>query len=100
MAIRLSTIFKIPSHNRFNYQPRYYDPDKERFNEARRNISFRRHSFDKNPNISGHIARQKATDRPGLKLVFRLIRLAIIILIVVIAYLLATRINLLLKLLD
>ncbi|HXK81962.1 MAG TPA: hypothetical protein PLO05_07385 [Bacteroidales bacterium] len=35
MAIRL---FKIPGYNVFNYQPRYYDPEKEKRDKRRREL--------------------------------------------------------------
>jgi hypothetical protein len=29
MASRFFSIFRVPKHRQFNYEPRYYDPDKE-----------------------------------------------------------------------
>jgi hypothetical protein len=39
MAIRL---FKIPSYNVFNYQPRYYDPEKDKREKRRRELRIER----------------------------------------------------------
>lgn len=41
--MKLPSIIKIPSYQRFNYEPRHYDPIKDDIDERRRRI---RHSLD------------------------------------------------------
>ncbi len=36
--MKLPSIIKIPAHNRFHYEPRYYDPIKEEIEERRKRI--------------------------------------------------------------
>ena len=49
--MKIPSIVKIPSHKRFDFQPRHYDPVKEELQERVERIK-REHEAKNNPNIS------------------------------------------------
>lgn len=52
--MKLPSIIKIPSYQRFNYEPRHYDPIKEDIEERRKRI---RRSLDAERSKGGYSAR-------------------------------------------
>jgi hypothetical protein len=86
MASRLPSFIKLPGHNVFEYKPRYY---KEGLQKDSERISFRKKDFQEESKIYSAFHREKADIRRKYALFSRLIRIAIIILLVVIAYLIA-----------
>ena len=36
-------LIKLPKHKVFNYQPRFYDPDKDKIEERKKRLNFRYH---------------------------------------------------------
>lgn len=64
----LFNVFRLPKHNKFNYIPRHYDPEKEAFKERMREIELR--SGDSTEAMKSRIAagmRQSAIDNSGLR---------------------------------
>jgi len=89
MPSYLPTFFKLSGYNKFEYKPRYYSAEKER-NEAReRRIEFKKKHFERNSQITDQIRRERTAVRKKYMLISNLIRLTLIILFVLVAYLLA-----------
>ena len=88
MASKLPSFIRLPGHNKFEYKPRYYDPNEERREATRKRISFRKRHFQSDSPISDQFKREKVDIRKRYALVTILIRVVIVILLVAMVYLL------------
>ena len=76
-----SSFVRLPKNQKFNYQPRHYDPDKEKREEAKKGIKLERGSFYKanQSQIRGAFSERNLALRERLtigKRIFRLVFLA------------------------
>lgn len=64
----MKSFTRIPQHYKFDYKPRYYNPDQKPEEEERERISFRKGktSFSKSP-ISGKFTTHRLINRPRSK---------------------------------
>lgn len=84
------TFFKLPGHNVFDYQPRYYDPEKEEFEarvaKAKQEVGAIPEG-EYRPTIKGQFRRRYASDRLRKGRRYSNLRLFVIIgILLVIAY--------------
>ena len=93
--MKIRPFFKLPGYIQFEYRPRYYDEEKERKELRKKQMAMKRRVFEKNPNIEGEIKNERKTADEKVSRYTRLIRIAIVALLILIAYYLAKMIGLL-----
>lgn len=75
-------MFHLPRPKKFNYTPRYYDPEKERMEERRKELARERGEFVPGAGISGafrqRLKSKRSTERASN---FRLILIIIVLLL-------------------
>ncbi len=89
MRPSLPSFFRLPAHNVFHYEPRFYDPKKEEREKRLKRIRFRKKHFESNSPIYNSIREAHRKERHDTLMLSRIIRWVLLFLFFIMAYLLA-----------